>query len=361
MAAPVKLYGKDLSEYADIDLDELLSKLTEEELEEIGTELIDPDDSHIPPSDRCRYKTDKEPTGPYDRKHLVDFLAKKAKEEKDWDEAKPYTKETRGKKWEPKEEKVILHEDEAVETEWDEVLANATEEELVDLAAILGFHGMLNQVQYHQAFVEEKDKEQAEKEGSGFRGVAKHQNFKLVKQEAANETDVDDALQKLRDDDAKTTEINLNNIKNISIERLCEFGEALKGNTHLEKLHMANVRATDKVAKALAGSLSENETLTYLNLESNYISGEGIVALLEAINEGNTITEFKIANQRPQVLGHKKEMRIAELVKDNHKLMRFGIFLQVPDARIRVQEYLKRNNDKLRKQRIGEGEEPAED
>ncbi len=44
-----------------------------------------------------------------------------------------------------------------METEWDEILTGASEEELVDLAAILGFHGMLNQVQYHQAFVENKE------------------------------------------------------------------------------------------------------------------------------------------------------------------------------------------------------------
>ncbi|ELT89600.1 hypothetical protein CAPTEDRAFT_204975 [Capitella teleta] len=38
-----KLYGKDASKYDDIDLDELLSKLTEEELVELETDLIDPD------------------------------------------------------------------------------------------------------------------------------------------------------------------------------------------------------------------------------------------------------------------------------------------------------------------------------
>ena len=48
------------------------------------------------PSDRCRYKTDKKPSGAYNRKKLLDFLEKKAKEEKDWDEEKPYTKEKRG-------------------------------------------------------------------------------------------------------------------------------------------------------------------------------------------------------------------------------------------------------------------------
>jgi hypothetical protein len=38
-----KLYGKDLKAYQDVDLDDLLSKLTDAELEELHTELIDPD------------------------------------------------------------------------------------------------------------------------------------------------------------------------------------------------------------------------------------------------------------------------------------------------------------------------------
>lgn len=42
-----------------------------------------------------------------------------------------------GKIWKPKEEqKIQIHEDDAVATEWDEVLASATEEELVDLAGM---------------------------------------------------------------------------------------------------------------------------------------------------------------------------------------------------------------------------------
>ena len=47
------------------------------------------------------------------------------------------------------------------------------------ISAILGFHGMLNQVQYHQAFVEKKDDEEkakdiAEGKGSGFSGKNKN-------------------------------------------------------------------------------------------------------------------------------------------------------------------------------------------
>ena len=41
--AQTKLYGRDLKAYQDVDLDDLLSKLTDAELEELHTELIDPD------------------------------------------------------------------------------------------------------------------------------------------------------------------------------------------------------------------------------------------------------------------------------------------------------------------------------
>ena len=37
-------------------------------------------------------------------------------------------------------------------------------------------------------------------------------------------------------------------LQNVPVERLCEIAEAVAKNTHLEKLHLANTRATDKVA-----------------------------------------------------------------------------------------------------------------
>lgn len=350
-----KLYGKDLSKYDDIDLDDLLSKLTEEELVELETDLIDPDDSCIPPAERCKYRTDKKPTGPFNRKQLLDFLIDKAKNEEDWDEAKPYQKIIRGKVWKRKEEENIqIADDEQQSTEWDEVLRNATEEELVDLAAILGFHGMLNQVQYHKAFVSgERDADEGVDTSGGFRGVAKYQDFKLFEGDPPNQTDVEDSLKRVKDNDPKLTDLNLNNIKSIAIDTLCEFAKALKTNTHLEKLHMANTRATEKVARALAESLQDNKTLKVLNLESNYISGPGFVAVLEAVNKQQVLEVLKVANQKPSLLGNRIEMHIAELVRQNKSVLNFGIFLEVPAAKVALREYLQRNNDNVRRQRVG--------
>lgn len=83
------LYGKDLSEYANIPIEDLLSQLTEEELEQLSNE-VDPDDPHVPPSMRCKEQTKKAPTGPLDRQKLLSYLKKYAMEQEDWPENKPF-------------------------------------------------------------------------------------------------------------------------------------------------------------------------------------------------------------------------------------------------------------------------------
>ena len=83
------LYGKDLKEYDNLPLEDLLNELTEAELEELSNE-VDPDDSHIPPSMRCRDQTKKAPTGPLNRKKLLEFLKKFAMEQEDWPENKTH-------------------------------------------------------------------------------------------------------------------------------------------------------------------------------------------------------------------------------------------------------------------------------
>jgi tropomodulin len=70
-----------------------------------------------------------------------------------------------GKVWKPKEEPKTEEEEKHLETEWDDILTAASEEELVDLAAVLGFHGMLNQTQYYAGLDNMKI------EGGGFQGT----------------------------------------------------------------------------------------------------------------------------------------------------------------------------------------------
>lgn len=49
--------------------------------------------------------------------------------------------------------------------------------------------------------------------------------------------------------------------------------------------------------KAFADMLKVNKTLKSLNVESNFITGTGILGLVEALRENDTLTEIKIDNQ----------------------------------------------------------------
>lgn len=45
--AQTKLFGKDLSAYDNINIEELLLTLTDQEIQELGDDLIDPDVSEL--------------------------------------------------------------------------------------------------------------------------------------------------------------------------------------------------------------------------------------------------------------------------------------------------------------------------
>lgn len=207
---------RDLASVDLAEIDELLSKLTPEELEQLNNE-VDPDDSYLPPRDRCRDQTKKKPTGPYNRDALLKFLEDQAKSEADWD-TKPFVKETRGKIWKPpvvenKENEQHEH-DVGVTTEWDELLENASEAEIVELAAILGFTGLVNQVQFHAAENATLNKSSNGSTGlGGWNAAAKAEILKFVPPEPDNTTDVDESINRINNNDKSLTQLNLNNIK----------------------------------------------------------------------------------------------------------------------------------------------------
>lgn len=43
--------------------------------------------------------------------------------------------------------------------------------------------------------------------------------------------------------------------------------------------------------------LKVNKTLKSLNMESNFITGTGVLALIDALRDNETLTELKIDNQ----------------------------------------------------------------
>nr|XP_053643193.1 tropomodulin-1-like isoform X8 [Cherax quadricarinatus] len=349
--ASTKLFGKDLSQYEDVDIDDLLEQLSPEELEMLAGEA-DPDDSLVPPSERNSYKCAKESTGPLNRKHLIDHINDQAINEPDRPELVPYVAGTiRGKKWvpppppEPQEDEDAVAQE--VEVDLDEefasVLNTATEDEIVDLAAILGFHSMMNQEQYHASLLNK-----GKPVGVGWGGITKATKFKALPAEPPNDTDPEESIKKLKDDDPNCKELNFNNIRTISDEQFKRLFDALEMNSKLESLSMSNVGLSDRHLDALINALVSNNTLRTLNLETNSISPAGIVRIMEALLKTHSVEEIRLANQRASVLGNKIEMQLTDIIEQNPTVLRVGIHFEFNDARNRVSKHLQKNLDTFR-------------
>ncbi|VDN53698.1 unnamed protein product, partial [Dracunculus medinensis] len=358
----LKLYGKDIRDLDDTDLEVLLSKLSPEELEDLNCDF-DPDNSLLPPSQRCRNQTDKAPTGPFQREKLLSYLEETAKKEQDWEEYVPFSPGVkRGKVFQPKkgenaekadgEMEMPIELDVDDDDELDEALNDAPEKDLVDLAGILGMHNLLNQPQYYNAL---KGKSQDESTGTTFRGVVRSFEPKIIPEEPENTTDIEDCIRqvffsanyqlhfsKLESNEKNLTEININNMKRISKERIKALIRAACGNKQIRKLSMANTAISDQEARGLVELLETSPSLRVLNIESNFISPELLAKLLRA----TLVTQ----NLRASVLGNQIEMDMMLSVEENESLLRVGVSFQSMEARHRVSEALERNYERRQSQ-----------
>ncbi|XP_065405984.1 tropomodulin-1 isoform X5 [Chrysemys picta bellii] len=268
-------YRQELEKYRDLDEDKILSALTEEELRTLENELeeLDPDNDLLPVGLRQRDQTKKTPTGPFKRDELLDHLEKQAKDMKDREDLVPFTGEKR---------------------------------------AILGMHTLMSNQQYYEALGSTTivNKE-------GLNSVIKPTQYKPVPDEEPNSTDVEETLERVKNNDPKLEEVNLNNIR------------------------------------ALAEMLKANGVLKSLNVESNFISGSGILALIEALQHNTSLIELKIDNQS-QPLGNKVEMEIANMLEKNSSLLKFGYHFTQQGPRLRASNAMMNNNDLVRKRRLAD-------
>uniref|UniRef100_H0WTM3 Leiomodin-1 n=1 Tax=Otolemur garnettii TaxID=30611 RepID=H0WTM3_OTOGA len=169
----------------------------------------------------------------------------------------------------------------------------------------------------------------------------------------------DEPLERVKNNDPEMTEVNVNNSDCITNEILVRFAEALEFNTVVKVFALANTRADDHVAFAIAIMLKANKTITSLNLDSNHITGKGILAIFRALLQNNTLTELRFHNQR-HICGGKTEMEIAKLLKENTTLLKLGYHFELAGPRMTVTNLLSRNMDKQRQKRLQEQRQAQE-
>ncbi|XP_029358051.1 leiomodin-1 [Echeneis naucrates] len=163
----------------------------------------------------------------------------------------------------------------------------------------------------------------------------------------------DELMEYVRRNDPSLTELNVNNSEVIKTKTLIEFAEALHNNTHVKTFALANCRADDHVAYAIAGTIRTNKTITSINLDSNHLTGKGILSLIQALQHNSTLTELRFQNQR-HICGGKTEMEMIKILKDNTTLLKLGYHFELAGPRMTTTNILSRNMDRQRQKRLQE-------
>ncbi|XP_027556404.1 leiomodin-3 [Neopelma chrysocephalum] len=395
----------------DIDEDEILANLSPEELKELQSEMeVMAPDPEVPTGMIQKDQTEKPPTGSFDHRSLVDYLYwQKASRRMLEDERVPVTllpserstaEEMEGKaggsgeaaggrmpgaegkerhyqnehvsnsgtqfgetKKDGNDKEREEEEDEKEEAEEEEEDDEEEEEEEEDETELQTKENYTNE-NCHSDQINKKPStepgEIKEKPNENEKKISKlnipqklaldTSFMKLSARPSGNQTNLEESLEKVRKNNPDVKELNLNNIENVPKEMLIDFVNAMKKNKNIKTFSLANVGADDNVAFALANMLRENRSITTLNIDSNFISGKGIVAIMRCLQYNETLTELRFHNQRG-MLGHQAEMEIARLLKANTTLLKMGYHFELPGPRMVVTNLLSRNLDKQRQKR----------
>ncbi|KAA0707701.1 Leiomodin-1 Smooth muscle leiomodin [Triplophysa tibetana] len=176
---------------------------------------------------------------------------------------------------------------------------------------------------------------------------------KVEEEEDESASMFDEDLEKVRRDDLGMTELNVNNSEVIKTKTLIQFAEALKNNTHIKAFSIANCRADDHVAYAIAETLRNNKCITSINLDSNLLTSKGIMALIYALQHNSALTELRFHNQR-HIIGGKSEMEMTKILKENTTLLKLGYHFELAGPRMTMTNILSRNMDRQRQKRLQE-------
>ncbi|XP_058229105.1 leiomodin-1 isoform X1 [Hemibagrus wyckioides] len=160
-------------------------------------------------------------------------------------------------------------------------------------------------------------------------------------------------LERLLSNDPSMTEVNVNNSEVINVKTLIQFAEALKNNTHVKTFALANCRADDHVAYAIASMLSSNKIITSINMDSNLLTNKGIMALVQALQYNTSLSELRFHNQR-HICGGKTEMEMTKILKENTTLLKLGYHFELAGPRMTMTNILSRNMDRQRQKRLQE-------
>jgi len=159
--------------------------------------------------------------------------------------------------------------------------------------------------------------------------------------------------------DPSLTEFNFNNLwmpLGHAEPRIApKLVKALAHNTHLKNLQLSHTNLQKPEGQLLAESLKANETLEFLNVESNNLDSYTIKAIAEALSENprSVLEVWRFNNQKHigRYFGRPVEESVADLMDSNQRICKLGFACDDANSRLKIDRAILRNVDFARRRR----------
>mmetsp|Transcript_94151 Transcript_94151/g.263037 ORF Transcript_94151/g.263037 Transcript_94151/m.263037 type:complete len:1162 (+) Transcript_94151:119-3604(+) len=142
--------------------------------------------------------------------------------------------------------------------------------------------------------------------------------------------------------------------------------KAIAHNTHLVTLQLSHTNLQKPEGQLLAESLKANETLQFLNVESNSLDSHTIRRMAEALSENprSALEVWRFNNQKHigRYFGRPVEETVADMMEKNQRICKLGFAVDDANSRLKIDRAILRNMDFARKRRRrgADGEEGDE-
>lgn len=97
--------------------------------------------------------------------------------------------------------------------------------------------------------------------------------------------------------------------------------------------------------------LKNNSTMKCLNLDSNFLRTDDLVAIVRGVGENKNIEEFRCNNQQGIQINRAVFEAVFEAVKSNTTVVKLGLSLDDPNFRNNIDKQIMKNNDAARARR----------
>jgi len=156
---------------------------------------------------------------------------------------------------------------------------------------------------------------------------------------------------KISKDDPSIKEVNLQGdplFLSLRNDDRLQAAKSFAMNTNVKSVRMTMLQLDDEFARALGESLSKNQGIEKLVLDSNAFTGQGIQAILGGLAKNETCKECQLRHQK-KPMATSDEEALPDLLSENKYLTKLGVDLRSSLAQRQIENMISKNRDEERK------------